>query len=118
MTDFVADIVPLTKRGAYQGYMSAFGGVAAAVGPILGGVLTEKASWYVRRQSSPSSSKLTVVQGGGVSVSHRHRSALTSDINLPLGGISLAILFFSLKLNPTRKYSITELRRTFDWPGL
>jgi MFS family permease len=41
----VADIVPLEKRGAYQGYMGMAWGSAGALGPILGGILTSKANW-------------------------------------------------------------------------
>ena len=40
------------------------------------------------------------------------------DINLPAGGAALALLFFFLKLNPTKKYTFAQLRETFDWPGL
>lgn len=43
---------------------------------------------------------------------------LIPDINLPTGIISLALLYFFLKLNPTAKYSFKELQTTFDWPGL
>lgn len=42
----LADIVPLEKRGVYQGWIGGTWGIAAALGPILGGLLTEKASWY------------------------------------------------------------------------
>lgn len=44
-TMVVSDIVPLQQRGTYQGYMGASWGIAAVLGPILGGALTQKASW-------------------------------------------------------------------------
>ena len=43
--DVEADIVPLHKRGTYQGWLGLSWSVASVLGPILGGVLTEKASW-------------------------------------------------------------------------
>lgn len=44
-----ADIVPLEKRGVYQGWVGGTWGIAGTLGPILGGLLTEKASWLVDR---------------------------------------------------------------------
>ncbi|KAJ7909633.1 major facilitator superfamily domain-containing protein [Mycena leptocephala] len=41
----VADLVPLAERGAYQGFKTMMWTCAAGVGPILGGALSEKASW-------------------------------------------------------------------------
>lgn len=40
-----ADIVPLNKRGAFQGYMGAAYAISGALGPVLGGVLAEKSTW-------------------------------------------------------------------------
>ncbi|KAF2264146.1 putative efflux pump antibiotic resistance protein [Lojkania enalia] len=41
----IVETVPLAKRPVYQGLMGAVFGVAAVVGPLLGGVFTEKMSW-------------------------------------------------------------------------
>ncbi|KAJ6482763.1 major facilitator superfamily domain-containing protein [Mycena sanguinolenta] len=41
----VADLVPLAERGAYQGFKTMMWTCAAGVGPMLGGALSEKASW-------------------------------------------------------------------------
>lgn len=40
-----ADIVPLQVRGLYQGILGSAWGVAAVLGPILGGLLTQRATW-------------------------------------------------------------------------
>ena len=39
------ELVPKEKQGMIGGVMGAFGGLAAAIGPSLGGVLTDKLSW-------------------------------------------------------------------------
>ncbi|ODO00769.1 hypothetical protein L198_03096 [Cryptococcus wingfieldii CBS 7118] len=90
LTSIIAsDIVPLEKRGAYQGFLGASWGVASVLGPILGGVLTSKASWR-----------------------------WCFYINLPTCGVALLFLVFTLKLNPTRKLTLAEFRASFDFLGL
>ncbi|OWT39397.1 hypothetical protein C362_02992 [Cryptococcus neoformans Bt1] len=85
----VSDIVPLEKRGAYQGILGSSWGIAAVLGPLLGGVLTEKASWR-----------------------------WCFYINLPTSGLALVLLMFTLKLNPSRKLTFKQLSATFDFVGL
>ncbi|KAJ7123621.1 MFS multidrug transporter [Mycena epipterygia] len=41
----VADLVPLAERGLYQGFKTMMWTSASGIGPILGGALSEKASW-------------------------------------------------------------------------
>ncbi|KAJ6529368.1 iron permease [Mycena capillaripes] len=41
----VADLVPLAERGAYDGFKTMMWTCASGVGPILGGALSERASW-------------------------------------------------------------------------
>ncbi|WVW86801.1 hypothetical protein I302_108856 [Kwoniella bestiolae CBS 10118] len=89
LVHMIADIVPLHQRGTYQGFMGSAWGIAAVLGPILGGVLTEKASWR-----------------------------WCFYINLPTCGIAFVLLVFTLKLNPSRKLTFRELSRTFDFVGL
>ncbi|CAD6564136.1 MAG: hypothetical protein TREMPRED_003874 [Tremellales sp. Tagirdzhanova-0007] len=85
----VSDIVPLHKRGTYQGWLGGTWGIAGTLGPVLGGILTEKASWR-----------------------------WTFYINLPTCAIALVLLMVVLKLNPTRKYTFRMLLDTFDFLGL
>lgn len=41
----IADIVPAKERGKYMGPMGALFGIAAVIGPLLGGVFTDHADW-------------------------------------------------------------------------
>ena len=66
--------VPLRKRAIYIAALSSMFGIASVVGPLLGGALTDKASWR-----------------------------WCFWINLPFGGISLAVVFFFFS-NPERQY--------------
>lgn len=94
-----ADIVPLHQRGLYQGYMSASWAMSSVLGPIVGGILTQKASWRwcFCKYSTPT---------------------LTPDMNGPICGLALLALVLTLNLNPTKGHSWSELRETFDFLGL
>lgn len=72
--------VPLRKRAIYIAALSSMFGIASVVGPILGGAFTDKLSWR-----------------------------WCFWINLPFGGISLAVVFFFFS-NPERKYSHLPVR--------
>ena len=41
----IGDIVPPRERGRYQGYMGGVFAIASVVGPLIGGFLTQQASW-------------------------------------------------------------------------
>ncbi|MBO3096061.1 MDR family MFS transporter [Cellulomonas dongxiuzhuiae] len=41
----IADIVPARERGKYMGPMGALFGIAAVIGPLLGGLFTDHADW-------------------------------------------------------------------------
>jgi len=41
----IADVIPLRDRGKYQGALGAVFGVTTVIGPLIGGLLTDYASW-------------------------------------------------------------------------
>ncbi len=53
----IGDLFSMRDRGQYYGFVGMTWAVAASVGPVMGGVLTEKLSWrwyfYINRASSP-----------------------------------------------------------------
>ncbi|GAA5873312.1 hypothetical protein JCM3774_005938 [Rhodotorula dairenensis] len=85
----ISDITPLESRAKYTGVVGATWGVAACIGPLLGGVFTEKASWR-----------------------------WCFFVNLPCGAIALALLVFFLKLNPPNPPKLSFLLANFDFAGL
>ncbi|KAI9449899.1 MFS general substrate transporter [Lactarius psammicola] len=85
----IADIVSLQDRGKYAGLLGATWGIAGLVGPLLGGVLSDRASWR-----------------------------WCFWINLPTGGIAGVILFFFLNLNPHQGMSLRQHLSQFDFLGL
>ena len=42
----IADLYPPNERGRYQGLFSAVFGISSLVGPLLGGILTDRLSWH------------------------------------------------------------------------
>ncbi|MCJ1318774.1 hypothetical protein MMC15_004105 [Xylographa vitiligo] len=76
--------VPLKKRPIYIALLSSMFGISSVVGPILGGVLTDKASWR-----------------------------WCFWINLPIGGIAVATVFIFFK-NPRREISGLTFRQKID----
>lgn len=70
----VAYSVPLRKRAIYIALLSSMFGIASVIGPLFGGVLTDRASWR-----------------------------WCFWINLPFGAVALITVFFFFK-NPERKH--------------
>ncbi|USP74136.1 hypothetical protein yc1106_01410 [Curvularia clavata] len=82
--------VPLRKRAIYIAALSSMFGIASVVGPILGGAFTDRLSWR-----------------------------WCFWINLPFGGVSLAVVFFFFT-NPKRQYShipVKERIKNIDIAG-
>ena len=84
----ISDLFSMRKRGVYFGIMGMVWALAAGVGPILGGVFTDKVTWR-----------------------------WCFYINLPISGVGMAILAFVLKLHNPRT-PIRQGLKAVDWLGI
>ncbi|KAF7336497.1 MFS general substrate transporter [Mycena sanguinolenta] len=84
----ISDIVSLRDRGKYSSVIGGTWGIASVLGPLLGGILTEKASWR-----------------------------WCFWINLPTGGIAAILLLF-VNVPPARKLTFAEFLQKFDFAGI
>ncbi|RKP14949.1 major facilitator superfamily domain-containing protein [Piptocephalis cylindrospora] len=83
----ISDIVSLRDRGKYQGFFGGAFALSSVLGPLLGGVFTDHASW---------------------------RWAFY--INIPIAAITIVTTFFFLRL-PTPEGSLREKLRRIDYVG-
>ncbi|KAJ7224091.1 MFS general substrate transporter [Mycena pura] len=84
----LSDIVSLRDRGKYSSVIGGCWGVANVIGPLVGGILSDKATWR-----------------------------WCFWINLPTGGIAGIMLLF-LNLNPVKKLTFAEFLQKFDFLGV
>ncbi|KAI4592508.1 hypothetical protein KJ359_011090 [Pestalotiopsis sp. 9143b] len=84
----LADMVPLRLRGYYLGILLSVFGIGLALGPFIGGAFADQATW---------------------------RWAFY--LNLPFGGISLALLYFFLRVNYDRQSTWRQKLGRIDWVG-
>ncbi|KAL1599680.1 hypothetical protein SLS60_007483 [Paraconiothyrium brasiliense] len=86
----VTHTVPLAKRPALQGLMSAIMGVATVTGPLIGGAFTSHVTWR-----------------------------WCFYLNLPIGGLALLAIFLFLNLpdNEQTKLPVTQKLAQVDLPG-
>lgn len=83
----VADLFSMRNRGMYFGMLGMVWAIASAIGPVIGGLFTSKVSWR-----------------------------WCFYINLPTGGVAMAILIFFLKLHNPRT-PLKEGLAAIDWIG-
>ncbi|GJN70346.1 hypothetical protein PLIIFM63780_003064 [Purpureocillium lilacinum] len=83
----VSDLFSQRRRAKYLGLLGAVWAIASAVGPLLGGAFTSRVSWR-----------------------------WCFYINLPVGGVALAVIIFVLKLHNPRTPLVQGLR-AIDWIG-
>nr|KAJ3418031.1 hypothetical protein HK105_000452 [Polyrhizophydium stewartii] len=83
----ISDIVSFRDRGKYQGVIGAVFGLSSVLGPLLGGAFTDGLSWR-----------------------------WCFYINLPIGGITMVVIFFLLRL-PREEASTFEKFKRIDFLG-
>lgn len=84
----ISDLFSMRERAKYYGIVGMTWAVASGVGPVIGGVFTEKVSWR-----------------------------WCFYINLPLDGVSLILLIFFLKLETPKTPFIAGIK-AIDWIGV
>ncbi|OLY77925.1 putative MFS-type transporter [Smittium mucronatum] len=84
----ISQTIPLRNRGKYMGIIGAVFGLSSVVGPLLGGVFTDKASWR-----------------------------WCFYINLPLGVMSFLVVFFIVKVKPSTG-DVREKVKRIDFIGV
>ncbi|KAL2159570.1 hypothetical protein VTH06DRAFT_2139 [Thermothelomyces fergusii] len=84
----ITDLVPLRERGKYMAIVQMVSAVGAALGPFLGGLLTERSTWR-----------------------------WVFYINLPIGGASLVALFVFLRVTTPPGGTFVEKLKRIDFVG-
>ncbi|KAI5921289.1 macrolide phosphotransferase k [Camillea tinctor] len=84
----IADLVPLRERGIFVALTMVAATFGAAIGPFIGGLIAERTTWR-----------------------------WVFYLNLPIGGVSFALLFSFLRLNYQRDQSWKSRLRRIDLTG-
>ncbi len=84
----VSDLVPLRQRGNYIAIVLAVYAIGTSLGPFVGGAIVDSTSWR-----------------------------WVFYINLPVGGVSLVMLYFFLNVNWNKKATLSERLGKIDFIG-
>ncbi|KAL9120108.1 MAG: hypothetical protein Q9187_003342 [Circinaria calcarea] len=84
----ICDLVPLRDRGTFVGLIFAIIATSSSVGPLIGGALSERASWR-----------------------------WIFYINLPIGGVAMVILFVCLHVSHRSDSTFIARIKQIDWIG-
>ncbi|KAH8896411.1 MFS general substrate transporter [Thozetella sp. PMI_491] len=84
----ISDLVPVRERAMHNGMLFAVFGIGAGIGPPLGGILSENGAWR-----------------------------WIFYMNLPIGGVTLILLFLMLQVTYTKKNTLAFIIRSIDWVG-
>ncbi|KAF9874427.1 hypothetical protein CkaCkLH20_07990 [Colletotrichum karsti] len=84
----ISDLVPLRDRGYYMAIILATYGIGTAIGPIVGGIIVQTTSWR-----------------------------WVFYINLPVGGLSMVLLYLFLHVKWDRTSTFREKIRRIDFIG-
>lgn len=84
----ISDLVPLRQRGNYISIILTVYAIGTSLGPFVGGILVERASWR-----------------------------WVFYINLPVGGVALVLLFIFLRVKSRKGMTFTEKVKRIDFIG-
>ncbi|KAI2473092.1 MFS general substrate transporter [Annulohypoxylon bovei var. microspora] len=84
----IADLVPLRERGYFLAIIMILYTVGMTCGPIVGGAIVDATTWR-----------------------------WVFWINLPIGGVSLVLLYFFLHVNYNKEMPLGQKLRRIDWVG-
>ncbi|KAJ3220189.1 hypothetical protein HDU67_005515 [Dinochytrium kinnereticum] len=84
----ISDMVSLRARANYQGIVNTTAGIASMVGPVIGGVLSDKASWR-----------------------------WCFLVNVPIGLLAILIFLFCMSFPGSKEKTFEKVKR-MDWLGM
>lgn len=93
----VSDIVSLRERGRYQGILEVVIAISNGIGPVLGGVISEKASWrYIFYLNLPLCAISIIVIARFLPLKRVGGGAMEKLVKIDYLGSALTILGWSL----------------------